>query len=435
MNVEYSSSNPSKGGGIYIVSGEAVNCIIAFNLDDNGAGIDGDGGDVVNCTVARNGNAPGMVFIKGSDGSDGSGAAWQGMGANSQGVNGPFKKVGDFYIGSTECTQTQYACFLSAIDWELPSANAVSISIADRDSLVVSKTPSPVAEYRNLSIETYYGLVMSASPDNGQWKLVGVNGGATDWTVGADPITYLSTSPSSATIKSQVIYPAFRSTPSYETGSSGSVSWPVDPQKRDNFPIGHLTWYGSMVYSAWLGGVLPTEAEWEYAGRKHDTGIIMSGYNDSAAPTSTAAANQDNVAWYNGGGIGSGNRIREVATKTATSLGLYDMLGNQWEWVADWANVVGYGDGMVYLANAAPTVCGVPVGNAYMVSGNDGGDGSSASAYLLNAMLNRKVTGSRLIRSGGWNFDASNERFGYRYGYHAPAYAHGGVGFRPLVCP
>jgi formylglycine-generating enzyme required for sulfatase activity len=161
----------------------------------------------------------------------------------------------------------------------------------------------------------------------------------------------------------------------------------------------------------------------------------MSGYNDPAAPTSTAVANLDNVAWYNEGGIGSGNKIREVATKTPTSTGLYDMLGNNWEWVADWANNTSYDDGLAYLANATPTVCAVPVGNAYMVSGNEGGNGSSASAYLLNAMLNRRVTVSRLIRGGSWTYDAFGERFGFRHGYFTPTYAYGNFGFRPLVCP
>jgi formylglycine-generating enzyme required for sulfatase activity len=69
---------------------------------------------------------------------------------------------------------------------------------------------------------------------------------------------------------------------------------------------------------------LPTEAEWEYAARGA-TGLTPSRYGDV-----------DRVAWYDGNG---GGRAIEVGQKQANARGLYDMLGNVWEWVADW-----YGD-------------------------------------------------------------------------------------------
>ena len=64
---------------------------------------------------------------------------------------------------------------------------------------------------------------------------------------------------------------------------------------------------------------LPTEAEWEYAARSGTTGAR---YGDI-----------DNVAWYEGN---SDDRTHEVGTLDASPWGLYDMLGNVWEWCHDW---------------------------------------------------------------------------------------------------
>jgi formylglycine-generating enzyme required for sulfatase activity len=61
------------------------------------------------------------------------------------------------------------------------------------------------------------------------------------------------------------------------------------------------------------------EAEWEYAAR---AGNARSRYGKP-----------DRIAWYDGN---SGNWTHQAGRKQPNSWGLYDMLGNVWEWVADW---------------------------------------------------------------------------------------------------
>ena len=73
---------------------------------------------------------------------------------------------------------------------------------------------------------------------------------------------------------------------------------------------------------------LPTEAEWEYAARG---GNKSQGYKYSGSNTI------DDVAWYTKTTNDKGTR--DVKTKQANELGLYDMSGNVYEWCEDW-----YGD-------------------------------------------------------------------------------------------
>lgn len=60
---------------------------------------------------------------------------------------------------------------------------------------------------------------------------------------------------------------------------------------------------------------LPSEAEWEYACRAGASGVRY--------------GKLEEIAWYRGN---SGGEVHEVATKVPNAWGLYDMIGNVWEW-------------------------------------------------------------------------------------------------------
>lgn len=71
---------------------------------------------------------------------------------------------------------------------------------------------------------------------------------------------------------------------------------------------------------------LPTEAEWEYACKAGTNGIRY--------------AELDLIAWYKGN---SENAPHPVGQKEPNAWGLYDMLGNVWEWCSDIYDETVYG--------------------------------------------------------------------------------------------
>jgi len=89
--------------------------------------------------------------------------------------------------------------------------------------------------------------------------------------------------------------------------------------KGARLPVERVTWDDSQAYCWTLGMRLPTEAEWEYAARG---GTKSSRYGIVG-----------DIAWFEGN---TGQTTHEVARKQPNAYGLYDMLGNVWQWVEDW---------------------------------------------------------------------------------------------------
>jgi formylglycine-generating enzyme required for sulfatase activity len=104
----------------------------------------------------------------------------------------------------------------------------------------------------------------------------------------------------------------------------------------DDHPVVHVAHADAIAYAKWAGKSLPTEAEWEFAARGgHEERAYQ--WGDELAPGGAMLANYWQGAFPGQNTCDDGwERTSPVRTYPANDFGLYDMIGNVWEWTGDW---------------------------------------------------------------------------------------------------
>jgi sulfatase modifying factor 1 len=159
--------------------------------------------------------------------------------------------------------------------------------------------------------------------------------------------------------------------------------------EKEDHPIIRVSWSESQAYCTWMGGRLPTEAQWEYAARGGKDGLTYpwgneinqnrASYDVMYAPKSTAPVTK---------------------LPPQNDWGLHDLAGNVWEWVADWY------DENYYATQPSDTPVLDP-------RGPDEGE-------------------ARVLRGGAWSDDPRLLRTAVRDGVY-PDYGLDNIGFRCAI--
>lgn len=132
-----------------------------------------------------------------------------------------------------------------------------------------------------------------------------------------------------------------------ETGyDAGACDWPSGTSWQSSGFVPHdpvvcISWHDAQAYIAWLNGKvrkqvtavtdesapyrLPSEAEWEYAARG---GTTTARWWGEVIGSGNADCNGCGSPWDN-------KQIAPVGSFAANPFGLFDMLGNVWQWTAD----------------------------------------------------------------------------------------------------
>jgi formylglycine-generating enzyme required for sulfatase activity len=134
---------------------------------------------------------------------------------------------------------------------------------------------------------------------------------------------------------------------------------------------------------------LPSEAEWEYACR--------------AGGSADRPSDLNPIAWYR---TNSNDSTQPVGMRRANAFGLYDMLGNVWEWTNDW-----YGS-KYYENSPAVDPMGPPAGDTLAFQG--------------------QTLPTRVLRGGAWIGKPGVARASYRY-WFIPTFRVANIGFRCVL--
>lgn len=174
--------------------------------------------------------------------------------------------------------------------------------------------------------------------------------------------------------------------------ADGGNDWKSAPSTlSDDFPVGNVSWNDAVAFCDWLSKKessryrLPTEAEWEYACRAGTKTTRFCGDDLRVVPQ---------YAWCH---EDSQNVVHPVGRLKPNPWGLYDMLGNVWQWTTDF-----------YSADY------------YLTSPVEDPPGPSTGT-------------NRVMRGGTFAIAAKELRAAWRHGFHDASWHRRHVGFRVVL--
>ena len=173
-------------------------------------------------------------------------------------------------------------------------------------------------------------------------------------------------------------------------GHNGEDTWADETLNGDTQPVVGVTWFDAQAFAEWIGGSLPTEAQWERAARGTEARAYPWG------DTPPKARQHANFARRY-------NRPMPVGQfpKGESPNGISDLAGNVWEWCLDEYSLTVY-------------------------QRNSGG----VSRNPLNLRF-RDVLRARVIRGGAWDVGSAFLRSGLRFKFYPLDSTHT-IGFRVI---
>jgi formylglycine-generating enzyme required for sulfatase activity len=439
---DYDPANEAYGGGVYIKDGKLINCVVAYNMANQGYGVAGDAGEATNNTITANTYAPVPVQVKAGTYRHyrhwnitntlpwGDNTLYPVYGGKNNltpdGGNNNFKgddsefdpgviTLSAFYMAQTEVTTSQYAVFANAVDMAAIGTgyglgNYISNALGAGKTLADLDDPSGVVLTGVMDGGTNTGSVARVGTrfgfPAGYTELQLFQAGVSNFyglrKVGTDFVYYKNAA---------------------STGNNSRVS---------NEAMSYVTWFGALAYSLWIGGTIPTEAQWEFAARRRAVDL-----NDQEANNSILNKNCNvylfagsdvwgDVGWYYIANQ-SDDGIHEVAKKAGNDIGLYDMTGNVWEWCADGLNVekkTGAGAEKVFYPNYATGVAAPDAGTS----------GGTVTDPVWNVPISDQAP-NRVFRGGGWTSAVGRLSLASRTGANPKIGVDNDMGFRPVLVP
>lgn len=168
------------------------------------------------------------------------------------------------------------------------------------------------------------------------------------------------------------------------TGRSAPDYWSDLNYNAPDHPVVGVSWHDAVAYAAWAGKRLPTEAEWEKAGRGGLTGKRYPWGDEISSNDANSVGTDGEDVW---------DYTSPVGSFAPNGYGLYDMAGNVWEWCSNWYS-----------------------GSFYANSPQNNPLGAALSLY-------------RILRGGPWGNSLNSLRVADRYGIQ-PSLSNSYAGFR-----